>query len=289
MFHGSIVALVTPFKNGAVDEKAMGDLIEWHLSSGTDALVPCGCTGEAATLSFEEHCRVVSHAVRVVAGRCPVIAGTGSNNTGEAVLLTRHAAEAGADAALVITPYYNKPTPAGQKKHYLEIAGQSTIPVVLYNVPSRTGLCMLPETVIELSRHPKIAAIKESSGNIDLSSAILSGSDMVVLAGDDSLALPVMAVGGKGVVSVAANIVPEKISRLTSLFLNGDKDEARKLHLELFPLFRALFLETNPIPLKTVLAWMGRIRPEWRLPLCALSAENEKPLRQAAEKAGILS
>lgn len=287
MFQGSIVALVTPFRDGKIDRKALGELIEWQIESGTDAIVPCGCTGEAATLSHEEHREVVELTVRAVAGRCPVIAGTGSNNTREAVDLTRHAREAGADAALVITPYYNKPTRAGQLEHYRVVAEQGGLPVVLYNVPGRTGLCLQPETVIELARLPGIRAIKEASGNLDISSAILAGCDLEVLSGDDSLTVPIMSIGGRGVISVAANIVPDRIKAMTDAALAGRVEEAARLHRELFPLFRALFIETNPIPVKALLAWSGRIKPEWRMPLCPPAPESEAPLRRAAEAAGI--
>ncbi|MFH2068835.1 MAG: 4-hydroxy-tetrahydrodipicolinate synthase [Candidatus Omnitrophota bacterium] len=287
MFQGSIVAIVTPFKAGKIDEKSFGDLIEWQIKEGTDAILPCGCTGEAATLSMEEHQRLVEVAVKAVSGRKPVIAGTGSNNTAEALQLTKHAKNAGANAALIITPYYNKPTPAGLLLHYSAIAEAVDIPIILYNVPSRTGISLLPETVAELYRKPNIVAIKEASGSLDQVSAIKNLCDIAVLSGDDSLTLPIMAVGGVGVISVAANIIPKGVADLTRAFLSGDPEKAKKLHQQYHPLFRAIFYETNPIPVKTVLAWMGKIAPEWRLPLCAMTKENEARLRKVVEKAGL--
>ena len=288
MFQGSTVAIVTPFKAGKVDERSFGDLVEWQIKEGTDAILPCGCTGEAATLSMEEHQRLVELAVEVVAGRRPVIAGTGSNNTAEALRLTRHAKNAGASAALIITPYYNKPTPTGLLLHYSAIAEAVDIPIVLYNVPSRTGVSLLPETVAELSRRPNITAIKEASGSLDQVSSIKSLCGITILSGDDSLTLPIMAVGGVGVISVAANIIPKRVAALTHAFLAGDPKKAEELHQQCYPLFRAIFYETNPIPVKTVLAWMGKIAPEWRLPLCAMTKENEARLRKVVEKAGLI-
>lgn len=288
MFQGSFVALVTPFRDGKVDEKAYGELINWQIEQGTDGIVPCGCTGEAATLSHQEHQRVVSLAVEAVAGRCPVIAGTGSNNTAEAIMLTRHAEQAGADAALVITPYYNKPTMAGQISHYQAIAEATSLPIMLYNVPSRTGISLAPETVARLARHPRIKAIKESSGDLDQVSAITVNGGITVLSGDDSLTLPIMAVGGRGVVSVAANVVPAAVHDLVHAFLSGDSAGAREKHAALFPLFRALFIETNPLPVKTALAWMGRLSPEWRLPLGPMTTAGQQRLRPVLEQAGLL-
>jgi 4-hydroxy-tetrahydrodipicolinate synthase len=288
MFQGSIVALVTPFKNGKIDERSFGDLIEWQIKEGTDALLPCGSTGEAETLSMEEHQRLIEMTVKVVAGRRPVIAGTGSNNTAEAIHLTAHAKKAGADAALVVTPYYNKPTPAGLLLHYSTIAKEVDIPIILYNVPSRTGISILPETVAELSKTPNICAIKEASGSLDQASSIKELCDITVLSGDDSLTLPIMAVGGVGVISVAANVIPKGVVGLTHAFLAGEPEKAKELHRRHYPVFRALFYETNPIPVKTVLAWMGKIEPEWRSPLCAMTKENQARLRKVVEKAGLI-
>lgn len=288
MFQGTLVALVTPFKKGKVDERRFGDLIEWQTREGIDGLVPCGCTGEAATLSFEEHQHLVEFTVEVVSGRRPVIAGTGSNNTREALELTRHAKKSGADAALIITPYYNKPTQAGLLLHYSTIARKVDIPIVIYNVPSRTGISIQPETVAELSRIKNIVAIKEASGNLDQISAIKNLCGITILSGDDSLTLPIMAVGGKGVISVAANVIPRETARMTSAFRGGDLETSQEIHNRYFPLFRALFYETNPIPVKTLLAWMGKVEPEWRSPLCAMGKENGRRLRQVAENLGLL-
>lgn len=288
MFKGSIVALVTPFKNGKIDERCFGDLIEWQIKEGTDAILPCGSTGEAETLSMEEHRRLIELTIETVAGRRPVIAGTGSNNTTEAIYLTAHAKKAGATAALIVTPYYNKPTPSGLLLHYAKIAAEVDIPIILYNVPSRTGISILPETVAELSKIPNVVAIKEASGSLDQVSSIKNLCDITILSGDDSLTLPIMAVGGTGVISVAANVIPEGVKEMTHAFLAGDPEKARDLHNRHYPLFRALFYETNPIPVKTVLAWMGKIAPEWRLPLCAMAKENEARLRKVVEKAGLI-
>ncbi len=275
---GSIVALVTPFKNGKVDEKGLERLIEFQIKKGTDGILPCGCTGEAATLSSEEHKEVIRLTVEIVNRRMPVIAGTGSNDTREAIELTSFAQEIGADSALVITPYYNKPTQEGLYLHYEKITKSVDIPIVLYNVPSRTGISILPETVARLSRIPNITAIKEASGSLDQASEILSLCSITLLSGDDSITLPILSVGGKGVVSVLANIMPKEVKNLITLFEEGKKEEAKELHLRLFPLFKAMFYETNPIPVKTALGLMGMIDPELRLPLSPISEENKRKL-----------
>jgi len=281
MFKGSIVALVTPFdKKGAVDFPTLEKLIQFHLAEGTDGILPCGCTGEAATLTHEEQKDVVKFVVEKVAGRIPVIAGTGSNSTQEALDLTSFAKEVGADAALLITPYYNKPTPEGQYLHYEKIAKEVDIPVVLYNVPSRTGTNMLPETIAKLSQIPNIVAIKEANPSLDQVSQILSLCDITVLSGNDSVTLPILAVGGKGVISVAANVVPRQMSQLVRSFLEGNLEESRKIHYQLLPLFKALFYETNPIPVKTALGLMQKIDPNLRLPLCPIQEENKKKLQR---------
>lgn len=268
MFRGSIVALVTPFKgNFDIDFDAYGRLIDWQIEQGTDGIVPCGCTGEAATLTHDEQEQVIRFAVERIAGRVPVIAGTGSNNTREALRLTRFAKEVGADGALLITPYYNKPTPAGQIAHYKSIAEAVDIPIVLYNVPGRTGTNMLPETVAELHKVPNIVAIKEAAGSVDQVTQIRSKSDITVLSGDDCNTLPMMAVGATGVISVAANVAPAQVAGLCREFLNGNLKGAQKLHYELTPLFKGLFIETNPMPVKATLAWMGLIENNLRLPL----------------------
>ncbi|MBI4831512.1 MAG: 4-hydroxy-tetrahydrodipicolinate synthase [Candidatus Lindowbacteria bacterium] len=288
MFTGSMVALVTPMKNGRVEEARIPELIEFHLNRGTDVICPCGCTGEAATLTHDEQIRIIEIVIETVNGRVPVIAGTGSNSTEEALNLTRRAKQAGADGALMITPYYNKPTQRGLKLHYEKIATAVELPIMLYNVPSRTGVNMLPETVAELSKIDGIVAIKEASGNIDQVSAILSMCDITVLSGDDSLTLPMLAVGAKGVVSVAANVAPAEVSALIDTFNTCNMEEAQRIHYQLLPLFKVLFCETNPIPVKCALSMMGLIENELRLPLVSLSPENEPRLRAVLEKLGLL-
>lgn len=287
MFTGSMVALATPFKNGAIDEQGISELVEFHIDKGTDGICPCGCTGEAATLSHDEQIRVVEIVVEAVAGRAKVVAGTGSNSTEEAVTLTRRAKEVGADGALMITPYYNKPTQGGLILHYKK-AAEIGLPVMLYNVPSRTGVSILPETVAELSKVENIAAIKEAGGSVDQVSAILNLCDINVLSGDDSLTLPMLAVGAKGVVSVAANVAPAEVKALVEDFNDCNMEEAQRIHYQLLPLFKALFCETNPIPVKRALSMMGLIENELRAPLVPLSAENEPKLKAVLEQLGLL-
>ena len=287
MFTGSMVALATPFKNGVVDETTISELVEFQIGNGTDAICPCGCTGEAATLTHDEQVRVVEIVIEAVAGRAKVIAGTGSNSTAEALELTRRAKEAGADGALMITPYYNKPTQRGLVMHYKK-AAEIGLPIMLYNVPSRTGVKMSPETIAELSKVENIAAVKEACGSVDQVSAILNLCDINVLSGDDSLTLPMLAVGAKGVVSVAANVAPAKVKALIDDFNDGNIEEAQRIHYELLPLFKVLFCETNPIPLKKALSMMGLTENELRPPLVPLSAENEPRLRSVLESLGLL-
>lgn len=287
MFSGSIVALATPFtKEGEVDFDAYGRLIDWHIDQGTDGIAPCGCTGEAATLTHEEQQDCIRFCVERVAGRLPVIAGTGSNNTKEAKALTRFAREAGADGALVITPYYNKPTPEGQVAHYATLAEEG-LPVVLYNVPGRTGTKMTPETVAQLTEVDNIVAIKEACNSVDQVSQILSLCDITVLSGDDSLTLPMMAVGGAGVISVAANVAPAKMAELCKSFKQGDLERAQALHYELMPLFKGLFFETNPMPVKAALARKGLIENVLRLPLTPMRAEPYSRLEQVLDSLGL--
>ncbi len=280
MFKGATVALVTPFKNGKIDEGKLKDLVEFHIKEGTDVILPCGCTGEAATLNHEEQIRMVQMVVELVNKRVKVIGGTGSNSTEEALKLTREAKKAGADGALMITPYYNKPTPKGLYEHYSLIAREVDIPIVLYNVPSRTGISILPETVSKLSKIDNIVAIKEASGNLEQVSQILNLCDITVLSGDDSLTLPMLALGGQGVVSVAGNLMPKKVSQMVHTFLDGRVDEAKKIHFELLPLFKAMFIEVNPQPVKTALALMGKIELEWRLPLTGMLDGNVEKLKK---------
>jgi 4-hydroxy-tetrahydrodipicolinate synthase len=286
MFSGSIVAIVTPFRNGKVDERTFGDLIEWQIANGTNGIVPCGTTGESATLTHEEHRRVVKLTVEVVKKRVPVIAGTGSNSTDEAISLTRHAKAAGADGALLITPYYNKPTQEGLYRHYKAVAEAVDIPVVLYNIPGRTGVNMLPATVSRLAVMKNIVGVKEGSGSVQQASEIAQacGDRLTVLAGDDALTLPMMAVGAKGVITVTANIMPKEMAQLVASFQAGRIDEARCIHFALSPLFAALFYETNPIPIKEAMGMMGKIDPELRLPLCTMSADNRTQLTRVLKE-----
>jgi 4-hydroxy-tetrahydrodipicolinate synthase len=283
-----MVALVTPFLNGRVDEEKIPELVEFQLSKGTDAICPCGCTGEAATLNHDEQVRIIELVVKAVGGRAKVIAGTGSNSTDEALRLTRRAKDVGADGALMITPYYNKPTQRGLQFHYETIAAAVNIPIMLYNVPSRTGVNMLPETVAALSKVDNIVAIKEASGNVDQVSAILDLCDITVLSGDDSLTLPMLALGAKGVVSVAANVAPTEVAALIDSFKAGNLEEAQRIHYQLLSLFKVLFCETNPIPVKRALSMMGIIGSELRAPLTPLSPEKEPALRSVLEKLGLL-
>lgn len=282
MLKGSIVAIVTPFKKGKVDEKAFGDLIEWHIAQGTNAIVPCGTTGEASTLDYKEHYRVIDIAVKVVKKRVPVVAGTGANSTDETIEITRHAKKSGADAALLVTPYYNKPTQEGLYRHYKEVAEKVDIPIVLYNVPGRTAVNMLPPTVARLAEIRNIVAIKEATGDMKQVSEVirLCGDRMTVISGDDFTTLPLLALGGKGVISVTANVMPKEVSQMCSFWMKGQHDKARALHYRLEPLNAAMFIETNPIPVKTALAMMGKIREEFRMPLCDMAPANKEKLRK---------
>lgn len=290
MFTGSSVAIVTPFRNGKIDERALGDLIEFQIANGTNGIVPCGTTGESATLSHEEHDRVIALTVEVVRHRVPVIAGTGSNSTDEAIVLTKHAKQAGADGALLITPYYNKPTQEGMYRHYKAVAEATDIPIVLYNIPGRTGVNMAPATVARLAAVRNIVAIKEGGGSVQqVSEIILACEDrMTVLSGDDALTVPMMAVGAKGVITVTANIAPADMAAMVVAYLAGHLEEAKRLHYKLYPLFTALFLETNPIPVKAALAAMGKIDGELRLPLSPMSAEPREKLLRAMKDYGLI-
>lgn len=290
MFTGSLVAIVTPFKNGKLDERALGDLIEWQIASGTHGIVPCGTTGESATLTHAEHDRVVAFTVEVVRRRVPVVAGTGSNSTEEAIALTKHAKAAGVDGALLITPYYNKPTQEGLFLHYKAIAEAVDLPLVVYNIPGRTGVNMMPATIARLTVCPTVVAIKEGSGSVQQASEIiqLCGERLTVLAGDDALTLPMMAVGGKGVITVTANLLPAKMAQLVNAFFEGRLEAARALHYELYPLFTALFYETNPIPVKEALHMMGKIDREMRLPLCLMGNDNREKLLAVLKAASLV-
>ncbi len=289
MFDGVIVALVTPFKDGEVDFETISELVEFHIEQGTDGIVPVGTTGECATLSHEEHDQVVARVVEAVKGRVPVIAGAGSNATKEAIRLTRHAKEAGADAALSVAPYYNKPTQEGLFLHFRAIAKDGGLPLVLYNVPGRTKSDILPETVERLVKAGGIAAVKEASGDVDRVSALARRvPDIDLLSGEDALTLPILAAGGAGVISVVANLVPADLKAMIAAYREGNVEKARDRHLALFPLMKAMFYETNPIPVKAAMARLGRIEEAYRLPLSPLSEANRKRLEQALQAYGLL-
>jgi 4-hydroxy-tetrahydrodipicolinate synthase len=280
MFRGSIVAIVTPFKNGAVDEERLRELVEFQIAGGTDAIVPCGTTGESSTLDYEEHDQVIEVVVQQVNKRVPVIAGTGSNSTREAIEMTAHASKIGADGALLVTPYYNKPTQEGLYRHYTAIADAVELPLILYNVPGRTGVNLLPETVARLAPHRNITAIKEATGSLQQASEILAlcGDQIDVLSGDDFITFPLMACGGKGVISVTANIMPAEVAAMVDAFEAGNMAEARRLHLKLLKISNAMFLESNPIPVKAALGLMGKCSDETRLPLCPMGEANKARL-----------
>jgi len=290
MFQGSIVAIVTPFKKGKFDEKAYGDLIEWHIAQGTNAIVPCGTTGESATLDYKEHHRVIDFAVKAVNKRVPVIAGTGANSTAETIEITKHAKKSGADAALLVAPYYNKPTQEGLYRHYKTIAKEVNIPIVLYNVPGRTAVNILPSTVARLSEIKNIVAIKEASADMKQVSEIirLCGDNITVISGDDFTTLPLIALGGKGAISVTANVAPKEVATMCSLMLKGAYDKALKVHYKLEPLNAAMFIETNPIPVKTALAMMGKIKEEFRLPLCEMASANREKLKKILKNSKLI-
>ena len=280
MFHGAIVATVTPFRNGNLDKNALKKLVAFQIDSGTDGIVPCGTTGESATLSFEEHERVIDIVLESADGRVPVIAGTGSNNTKEAIALTRYAKKAGVSGALVITPYYNKPTQDGLFRHFRAVAESADIPIILYNVPGRTGVNMAAQTVARLAEIPNIVGVKEASGNLTQVCDIIrmTPKKFCVLSGDDALFFPMMALGAKGVISVTSNVAPRLMAELYDTYVIGEISRARDIHYHLWPLFQALFLETNPIPAKTALAMMKKIREEFRLPLSPMADANRKVL-----------
>ncbi|MFP4213315.1 MAG: 4-hydroxy-tetrahydrodipicolinate synthase [Desulfohalobiaceae bacterium] len=290
-FAGAYTALVTPFRGDKVDEDTFREHIEWQIQQGIHGLVPCGTTGESATLSHEEHKQVIKICVEQTRGRVPILAGAGSNNTREAIELTKFAKQAGADGGLLITPYYNKPTQAGLFAHYQAIAQEVSLPMVVYNVPGRTGSNLLPQTLAKMDREiPEVVGVKEASGNIKQVSEMIEfcSKDFTVLAGEDFIVLPLLAQGGKGVISVVSNIAPDKMSSLCSSHASQDRQRCLQLHYELAPLCRAMFLETNPIPVKTALHLMGRMHMELRLPLTQMQEENLEQLRQTLQQAGLL-
>ena len=290
MFSGSIVALVTPFSNGRIDEEKYRELIEFQIENGTNAIVPVGTTGESATLSMEEHRKAIDICIEAVNRRVPVIAGTGGNCTAEAVELTRHAKESGADASLSVTPYYNKPTQEGLYRHFKTIIEQVPFPMVLYNVPGRTSVNMLPDTVARLAEFQEVTAIKEASGSIGQMTEIVvkCGDKITLLSGDDGVTLPLLSVGGKGVISVIANIVPKESASYVKAYLDGRHEDARLEFLKLFPLCQAMFLETNPVPVKTSLALMGKISEEMRLPLCPMAQGTKEKLQEILRSYGLI-
>ena len=291
MFEGTYTAIVTPFKGGKVDEPALERLIKAQIKGGVDGIVPTGTTGESPTLSYEEHIEVVARTVKFAAGRVKVMAGTGGNSTEEAVYLTKAAERAGADGSLQVSPYYNKPTQEGLYQHFKTIARATKLPIVLYSVPGRCGVEIGVDTVQRLAKDCKnVVGIKEAGGAPDRVSQLRAalGEKFVILSGDDSLTLPFMAVGADGVVSVASNVVPKEVSRMVRLFAAGNVTGALKIHAELFPLFRNLFIETNPIPVKAALAMKGMIQEEYRLPLVKMQAKNREVLQQTLESCGVL-
>lgn len=280
MFKGSIVAIVTPFKNGEVDEESLRELVEFQIENGTDGIVPCGTTGEASTLDYDEHDRVIEIVVHQAKKRVPVIAGTGSNSTKEAIEITEHAKRVGADGALLVTPYYNKPSQEGLYRHYKSVAEAVALPQILYNVPGRTGVNMLPQTVARLAEIPNIVGIKEATGSLQQASEIIAlcGDKIDVLSGDDFVTFPLMACGGAGVISVTANIMPGEVAGMIDAFNADNLEEARRLHLMLLKISNAMFIETNPVPVKTALGLMGKCSDDVRLPLAPMSEANTAKL-----------
>lgn len=281
-----MVALVTPFKNGGIDEKALGKLVEFHIKNGTSALVPCGTTGESATLSYAEHDEAIELTIEFAKGRIPVIAGTGSNSTEEAITLTKHAKDAGADASLQVSPYYNRPTQKGLYLHFKAIAEAVDIPIILYNIASRTGVNIEPETFTKLAEIKNIIGVKEASGSLEQMSRIrkLCPKEFLLISGDDALTLPVLSIGGVGIISVVANIIPRDVAEMCSSFEKGNIKKAEELHYKMLGLIKAMFIETNPIPVKTAMGLMKMIDPEMRLPLCEMLPENKEKLVKALKE-----
>ena len=290
MFRGAIVAIVTPFKKGKVDEAALRKLVEFQIKNGTDGIVPCGTTGESSTLSHEEHDRVIEVVIDAAKKRVPVIAGTGSNSTAEAIRLTRHAYKAGADGALMVCPYYNRPTQEGLYQHYKAVAEAVPISIIVYNIPGRTGVNINPDTLARLAKIKNIVGVKEASGSIKQMSDVihLCGPKFDVLSGDDLFTLPLMAMGGHGVISVISNVAPADMAAMVDAFVAGDLKKARALHYKMAPLIDTLFVETNPTPVKAVLAMMKKISYEVRLPLYKLSDANYEKLKKIVVSYGLM-
>ena len=290
MFTGSMVALVTPFKNGQVDWHSLEALVEFQIQNGTHGIVPCGTTGESATLSHQEHDDVIRAVIRAVHKRVPVIAGTGSNCTDEAVRLTREAEKSGADGALLISPYYNRPTQEGIYQHYKKVASEVGIPIIIYNIPGRTGSKIEPETLARLAEISNVAGVKEATGSVDQAIDVirLCGDRLAVYSGEDSLIYSLMALGGKGVISTVANVAPKETAQLTEACLKGNWENGREMQFKLIPLIRSLFIETNPIPVKTALSLMGKCSADLRLPMTPMAEGNLKKLSQAMREFGLL-
>ncbi len=284
---GSMVALATPFSNGEVDWDAFGKLIDYQLENGTQGLVPCGTTGESPTLSHDEHDKVIEFTVARAAGKVPVIAGTGSNSTAEAVRLTTHAAAVGADACLIVNPYYNKPTQDGMYQHTARIA-EVGLPIVLYNIPGRSSIELTGETIARMYNEIEmVVAVKEATGDVDTASAIAAACDITIISGDDSLTLPMASVGGKGVISVLANILPAEVRKLCDAIAAGDMAGAQQQHIKLYPLFKGIFVETSPIPIKACLSMAGMMKNELRLPMTPLSQAHRASLATMLKGFGI--
>ena len=292
MFEGSIVAMITPFdQNNKIDEQGIEELVEFHVKNGTDGIVPCGTTGESPTLSHEEHKKVIELTVKAVAGRVPVIAGTGSNSTEEAIDLTASAKELGADAVLLVMPYYNKPSQKGLYEHFKTIAEKVDIPGIIYNVPSRSGVNMLPSTLAELAELKNVVAVKEASGNLEQMAEVmyLCGKNITLLSGDDKILLPVLSIGGKGVISVVANIIPKEVSQMVKEFQKGNYQEAQDLFFKtIYPLSRAMFYETNPIPVKTAVRLMGLPAGNLRLPMIDMEDSHFQQLKEDLKEFNLL-
>jgi 4-hydroxy-tetrahydrodipicolinate synthase len=289
-FQGSMVAMVTPFRNGAIDEAKVRELVEFHITNGTDVIIPCGTTGESPTLSHDEHRRLIDVVVAAASKRITIVAGTGSNSTAEAIGLTKHAERAGVDGVLLVNPYYNKPTQEGLYQHFRAVAESSSLPVIVYNIQSRTAVNIETATMGRLVRDcPTIVGVKEASGSLDQMSQVIMecGPDFSVLSGDDNITLPLLAIGGRGVVSVIANILPRETSDMVHAALDGDWKRARELHFKLFPLARASFIETNPIPIKEAMAMAGMLEPEFRLPMCRMGDANREKLRGVLRQYGL--
>ncbi len=285
---GSFVAVATPYRGGEVDLAAVRDLVDFHLRSGTNGICPVATTGESPVLSIEEKAEVIRTVVKMARGKMVIAPGTGTNSTAASVEMTRMAKELGADAALIVTPYYNKPTQEGLYRHFSAIAGAVPLPQILYNVPSRTGVHMTPETIARLFKKKEVAAVKEASGSLDQVTEIRNLCDIAILSGEDSLTYPILCLGGKGVISVAANIVPKQIAQMCAAGLKGDFKKAQKIHLRHYHLFKTLFLETNPIPVKTSLKMMGLIEGEFRLPLSPMTSKNAAILRRVLKEHGLV-